>query len=815
MQDVFSRAAATSSGRHLCGGRVVQRLVTLAQHRRRRSRRTACPGACAPQHGDRGAAVAERLACSPPTKVNRVQSPAGSLPDFRMWESCRTMPLTGGFPQGSPVPPLHSSVAPYSPQSHSSGLKSSLEPRWCSSYDCSPHNHDEPGSIRVLTPDILTPAAFLRVSAVLQYIALLPTRLEKTAWVGFERVKRFGRLLAARSSEAMWVIECGGGREIAEKTRRPAALSGTIRTCENPGVTRPGIEPGSPWWEASRLTGLDLRPMRVKRDEYGGAPECTSGKREIPEKTRQPATSSGTIPTAKTKLMSLQRRPIRKRNATEGQPGHSTPMPELGAVPSVEQYLGECIARAESLHTGGSASWNSAKLRDLYRLFVIADKLRPDDVGLVSYAGSGPMDGGKTPGLRRLDDGKMPEVVKNDLLRISHITGLKLEILRLQLVNETPHTIRNVFETVFVRSYNPQLAYVFFARREWHTSNVAVDSPLFREAAVQIPPRCLFKHATCMKELLARYIPEERVPARAVCTYTNALLQFQLTVLKSLVLGSHDQAVLKHWWPLPHFGLQPEENSDALQADCKPVQCIEDGQTPAMHTNNASTTCYGRSPTGRDAGWRESHQSPVANDALSLACTSGVVAQEAISRLNFEVLCDYTLATEQAKEAKSWGNGKVNGHYTEPRSRILDGYDRCEICILNLNAVRNECSSSLLVWDLQSCLTALESDRSRARLSQTRECFCEASHDLVANSRPNISTAGCFCNFKNLRTEKSTRGGSTTSSRTTTVGSEFCTEMMLISAAKVRVTAISTRRPGSNLRSALGAEANTPQPQSS
>ncbi|KAJ8870597.1 hypothetical protein PR048_029620 [Dryococelus australis] len=38
-----------------------------------------------------------------------------------------------------------------------------------------------------------------------------------------------------------------------EKTRRPAASSGTIPTCENP-VTRPGIEPSSPWWEASVLT---------------------------------------------------------------------------------------------------------------------------------------------------------------------------------------------------------------------------------------------------------------------------------------------------------------------------------------------------------------------------------------------------------------------------------------------------------------------------------------------------------------------------------------------------------------------------------
>ncbi|KAJ8883862.1 hypothetical protein PR048_015717 [Dryococelus australis] len=64
-----------------------------------------------------GAAVAERLAHSPPIKAKRVQSPVGSLPDFRMWESCRPMPLVGGFPRGS-LPftlPLHSSAVPFSP----------------------------------------------------------------------------------------------------------------------------------------------------------------------------------------------------------------------------------------------------------------------------------------------------------------------------------------------------------------------------------------------------------------------------------------------------------------------------------------------------------------------------------------------------------------------------------------------------------------------------------------------------------------------------------------------------------------------------
>ncbi|KAJ8869052.1 hypothetical protein PR048_030607 [Dryococelus australis] len=53
------------------------------------------------------AAVAERLARSPPTKANRAQCPAGSS-DSRKWESCRTIPLVGGSSRGSPVSPTPS-----------------------------------------------------------------------------------------------------------------------------------------------------------------------------------------------------------------------------------------------------------------------------------------------------------------------------------------------------------------------------------------------------------------------------------------------------------------------------------------------------------------------------------------------------------------------------------------------------------------------------------------------------------------------------------------------------------------------------------
>ncbi|KAJ8869138.1 hypothetical protein PR048_030706 [Dryococelus australis] len=63
---------------------------------------------------------------SPATKAKRGSIPGRFAPDFRMWESCRTMPLVGGFPRGSPVPPppppFHSSAAPYSPRSLSSAL---------------------------------------------------------------------------------------------------------------------------------------------------------------------------------------------------------------------------------------------------------------------------------------------------------------------------------------------------------------------------------------------------------------------------------------------------------------------------------------------------------------------------------------------------------------------------------------------------------------------------------------------------------------------------------------------------------------------
>ncbi|KAJ8888507.1 hypothetical protein PR048_007998 [Dryococelus australis] len=64
-----------------------------------------------------------------------------------------------------------------------------------------------------------------------------------------QRVGSFGVLRAFTAG-----MQGRGERETPEETRRTAASSGTIRTCENPGATPPEVKPDSHWWEASSLT---------------------------------------------------------------------------------------------------------------------------------------------------------------------------------------------------------------------------------------------------------------------------------------------------------------------------------------------------------------------------------------------------------------------------------------------------------------------------------------------------------------------------------------------------------------------------------
>ncbi|KAJ8875796.1 hypothetical protein PR048_023695 [Dryococelus australis] len=64
----------------------------------------------------------------------------------------------------------------------------------------------------------------------------------------------------------------GAKRDIPENTRRPAASSATIPTCEKPGRYPQGIEPGSPRWEESSMTTTSPRPrvaiLQYLADKY-------------------------------------------------------------------------------------------------------------------------------------------------------------------------------------------------------------------------------------------------------------------------------------------------------------------------------------------------------------------------------------------------------------------------------------------------------------------------------------------------------------------------------------------------------------------
>ncbi|KAJ8898161.1 hypothetical protein PR048_003521 [Dryococelus australis] len=70
---------------------------------------------------------ASRLACSPPTEANQVKSPIGSLPDFTCGNSARRCRWSADFLGDLPFsPPYLSGAAPYSPESPSSALKTSV-----------------------------------------------------------------------------------------------------------------------------------------------------------------------------------------------------------------------------------------------------------------------------------------------------------------------------------------------------------------------------------------------------------------------------------------------------------------------------------------------------------------------------------------------------------------------------------------------------------------------------------------------------------------------------------------------------------------
>ncbi|KAJ8877457.1 hypothetical protein PR048_021912 [Dryococelus australis] len=234
---------------------------------------------------------------SPSTKANRVKFPAGPLPDFRKWESCRTMP---GFLGDLLLPTsLHSGAAPYLPRftiidSQDFDVKSrpnlftnSLTltyPALCLSLkekrDASSLTDDGVHPDRQLGPQhdgVLAAGtrerkktrlnigrghsipAPLRRGQKVSTLAIWPARDHLAEPHAHRRLSwkhtPNNRLVTSRRSPQAVTITRDVMRipRCPEKARRQAASSSTIPTCENPGAEPPGIEPGSSWWEASAL----------------------------------------------------------------------------------------------------------------------------------------------------------------------------------------------------------------------------------------------------------------------------------------------------------------------------------------------------------------------------------------------------------------------------------------------------------------------------------------------------------------------------------------------------------------------------------
>ncbi|KAJ8877968.1 hypothetical protein PR048_022431 [Dryococelus australis] len=193
-------------------------------------------------------AVVQWLEHTPPTRAKWVRFPAATPPDLRTWESCRTMPLVGGSSRGLPVSPC--------------SVLTSLHPHRLSRPRIAAHSSSLSHSI--------TAAGHVRQSlfelSCELWAALNSEVLREPMWV---KRGEYGDHQNARA----------GKREAPQKIRRPAAQSGTILTCEIPGSTQLGIEPGPPWWKARcifkiynnstkiRLTFVYMRQRNIKEVE--------------------------------------------------------------------------------------------------------------------------------------------------------------------------------------------------------------------------------------------------------------------------------------------------------------------------------------------------------------------------------------------------------------------------------------------------------------------------------------------------------------------------------------------------------------------
>ncbi|KAJ8898132.1 hypothetical protein PR048_003492 [Dryococelus australis] len=201
-----------------------------------------------------GAAVAERLARSPPTKANRVESLAGSLRVIAFGNRAGRCRWSAGFLSGisREPPPFHSGDAPYSPRFAVIG-----------SQDLDVKSRPNLFTFYLLVTSYVTPRNG-SATAVCK-------RLSIGRWHEKYDTKR--------SSPSVVCLRNLRSRQVRPKFVGVSVLEAQSRLKES----------------FMKRANSNIRCCVEFKDS--GAGMKGRGKRKVPQKTRQPASSSGTIPT--------------------------------------------------------------------------------------------------------------------------------------------------------------------------------------------------------------------------------------------------------------------------------------------------------------------------------------------------------------------------------------------------------------------------------------------------------------------------------------------------------------------------------------
>ncbi|KAJ8874981.1 hypothetical protein PR048_022871 [Dryococelus australis] len=135
--------------------------------------------------------------------------------------------------------------------------------------------------------------------------------------------------------------ESTGKREIPEKTQRPTASSSTIPTCENPGRNQPRIEPGSPWWEARRLTTQSPAASRTTGEAI------LNNLRIVPKYTWGNLYRYFSVPRSREPMRAIEASVERRRNEVAGETGDPRENPPTNGIVRRDAHMrnsGERIA---------------------------------------------------------------------------------------------------------------------------------------------------------------------------------------------------------------------------------------------------------------------------------------------------------------------------------------------------------------------------------------------------------------------------------------------------------------------------------------